>query len=477
MAEETFFIAGGIIIGILVFLLAYRFFIITSHNSLKTLSVNEFNKLYSSIDFACMQEKKSSIKVEIAIPEFVRAVYASDSIEMMPKVTENIKNGKISSGEYVCMQFKTEQKPRCQRVSCKVFIPFAGSLETWNDLKLLVNKILGRPMVKEYSFSILKTSYGVDVTYDDYPSFKSPVVAIAYIPLVNGKVDLTKTGKWRDDNKDNLERYIIEQSNNLTEALTQGTRYKFFANHESRPNINYYLVEARMIYDDVPTKNGKVDLEKVLKDVDVCSFSEDGVKEFWLWVYDGYKPIEFSTVMGYAIKDEWNMDIDADGKKDYSSIGKAVNLPVCRNSYTIHTFVIPSSKGIIIGNYTHSIEAILSYVDEDVWINFNKSCGTTDCPPNLDWSTCLYRWNSENLKESNCIDWKPDGGIAKQISCHDWYGISCKDDDGFEYKVWWMQNIPGRNNGIKLSDGRKVKDWWAFIADFDNAIKDKRLIE
>ena len=481
MAEETFLIAGGVIIGILIFMIAYRFFIITSHNSMKTLSIDEFNKLSSSIDLACVQEKKSLIKVDAIVPEFVRVVYASDDTGVMPKVTEGIKTGKMSSGNYVCMQFKTEQKPRCQKVKCKVFMPFIGSLEPWNDLKLLVNRILGKPMIKEYSFIILKTSYGVDLTYEDYPSFKSPVAVIAYIPLTtDGKVDVTKTGSWKDESKSNLESYIIAYSNELADTLTHGTRYKFFIDRESKPNINYYLVLARMMYEDIPTRNGVLDLERVLNDVDVCGLSQDGIREIWLWVYDNreYVPIEFSLVMGYNIKDKWNVDRDLDGKIDYGIIGvKTLNLPVCESSYSVHTFIVSSSKGVSLGNYTHSIEAILSHVDEEVWRSFNSSCGTTDCPPNLDWPLCLYKWNSEVSKETDCIDWKPDGGVAKPINCHEWYGVNCKDDDGLEYKVWWMQNIPGRNNGIKLEDGRRVKDWWAFIADFDNAIKDKRLIE
>jgi len=348
-------------------------------------------------------------------------------------------------------------------------------------LKLLVNKILGKPMIKEYSFNMSKTSYGVDITYDDYKPFKSPVVSIAYIPLINGKVDTSKTGDWKNENKDDLEQSIIEHSQSLAEFLTHGTRYKWYINPESIPNINFYLAKTKVFYDDVPKKGHLVDLEKVLDDIDVCKLADDGVKEFWLWVYNDnrYKPIEFSTVMGYKIKDHWNFDKNSDGEKDYGLISKetVLDLPVCANSYTIHTFIITDNKGVVLGNYTHSLEEMFEYADENAWVAFNSSCGTTDCPPNLEWPDCLYNWDSDIFKESDCMNWNPDGGVYQQINCHAWYGNRCKNDDGLEYKVWWMQNIPGRNNGLKLNDGRKVKNWWAFVADFDNVVKDKRLIE
>ena len=34
--------------------------------------------------------------------------------------------------------------------------------------------------------------------------------------------------------------------------------------------------------------------------------------------------------------------------------------------------------------------------------------------------------------------------------------------------VYWMQNIPGANNGLQYN-GKPLRNWWAFVGDFDTA--------
>lgn len=33
-----------------------------------------------------------------------------------------------------------------------------------------------------------------------------------------------------------------------------------------------------------------------------------------------------------------------------------------------------------------------------------------------------------------------------------------------------MQNIPWKDNNLQTVDGKKLRNWWEFIGDFDNAI-------
>ncbi|MCX8179661.1 MAG: hypothetical protein N3E38_02955 [Candidatus Aenigmarchaeota archaeon] len=480
MAEDTMLIIIGVIIAILVFVLGYRFLIIISYSSLKKSTLNEFVKLQSSVDFICSQESKSVQQVSLNLPDYVRAVYASTNTDVLPKITENIKNGKIGSGEYLCMQFKNEQNPRCQKVKCKVFMPYIGSLETWNDLKLLVNKILGKPMIKEYTINIYKRIYGVDISLEGYNSFKIPTMSVVFIPLNNdGSVDISSTGSWKERDKNVLITHIKHQSEKLAEAINHGSRYHWFKDSESTSSVNYYITDVKIIYEKLSTSNGYVDLESILTKIDVCNYVDNSyIKEIWLWVYDNVKPIEFITIMGDKSKESWNMDLDNDGEYDYGYIAQQCQiLPICKNSYTVYNFGVTSSLGIILSNYSHRIETTLSYVDAYVWDIFTSSCGTPDCPPNLNWPTCLYNWDSEATVKSTCIDWNPDPNSAKtsDISCHTWYGRRCEKDDGFEYKIWWLQNLPGKNNKI-VAYGSKVKNWWEFIGNFDEVIKDEGLM-
>ena len=66
------------------------------------------------------------------------------------------------------------------------------------------------------------------------------------------------------------------------------------------------------------------------------------------------------------------------------------------------------------------------------------------------------------------------------VNCQSWSGTTdCHSTDPFQdgdvgFKIWWMQNIPGQNNGI-VYNGKPVKNWWTFVGDFDTAILDRTL--
>jgi hypothetical protein len=131
----------------------------------------------------------------------------------------------------------------------------------------------------------------------------------------------------------------------------------------------------------------------------------------------------------------------------------------------------------------HQIEHVLNYVDgRDItpfdewgsllfWGNFVGSdithtivkpgCGWTHYPPNGETD---YDWMNRSFVESDCEDWKPDGtGETQVFNCEKW---KC---DSVRFFEWWMQNVPGRGNDLYF-DGRKLKNWWSFIGDFDAAM-------
>ncbi len=52
------------------------------------------------------------------------------------------------------------------------------------------------------------------------------------------------------------------------------------------------------------------------------------------------------------------------------------------------------------------------------------------------------------------------------MNCDRWHG------DSLKWFVYWMQSFPGANNGLTYQ-GKPLTNWWVFIGDFDNAIKNK----
>lgn len=62
----------------------------------------------------------------------------------------------------------------------------------------------------------------------------------------------------------------------------------------------------------------------------------------------------------------------------------------------------------------------------------------------------------------------PDGSGKKQrMNCDRCGG------DSLKWFVYWMQNLPGHNNGLRYND-KPLTNSWIFIGDFDNAMMQKR---
>ena len=63
-------------------------------------------------------------------------------------------------------------------------------------------------------------------------------------------------------------------------------------------------------------------------------------------------------------------------------------------------------------------------------------------------------------------DWRPDGGREQRMNCERW---GC---DSLKWFIYWMQNIPGADNGI-MYNSRKLSNWRVFIGDFDYVLEHK----
>jgi hypothetical protein len=57
-------------------------------------------------------------------------------------------------------------------------------------------------------------------------------------------------------------------------------------------------------------------------------------------------------------------------------------------------------------------------------------------------------------------------GRKQRLNCDRWGG------DSLKWFVYWMQNLPGADNGLSY-DGRPLTNWWIFIGDFDYAMQRK----
>jgi len=361
---------------------------------------------------------------------------------------------------------------------------------------------------------IAPTGEWIDLDFyavSDGSTIQVPVLSLSYIPTTNGLVNTNVMLDVYDSSLANLRNKINTANTDLASILTNGSRFRYYKNSGAKNALDYRVLENKEFLKELPasneftwptTGNAMIDYNKIMKsDIDVCDYVDVlGVKEIWIW---GYAPKsgtptgwESNMMMGRDIESEWN----------YAEYGNVSNswrrndMPICEHTYTAFTYNYGREVGMALEDHTHQIEAVLNFVDGrdetpgNQWANLlfwgkfvgsdstgkivRPGCGWTHYPPN---GAADYDWYNTGAVSSDCMNWLPDGGGSKNtISCTTWGGSDCQQNDygggGVAYKVWWMQSIPGLNNGLTYG-GRDLKNWWSFIGDFDGQIQDRTLVE
>jgi hypothetical protein len=303
------------------------------------------------------------------------------------------------------------------------------------------------------------------------------VLSLRYIPLdENGEVDIANTGDWKDKSVDNLRHEIQFLQADTAQALSDGTKYHGYKDTNAPAALDYTIVDELEFLKLAP-----VDNKPRLDDVpNICKYVDDqGIREVWIWRYhiDGSGPIESNMSMGNNIQQYWNHG----SYGDLSNSSQTKDLPICNNTYTVYEYNYGRGIDCSIENHTHQYERVFKWVDHDMfWTKWagithdgpsrpidNPGCGWTHYPPN---GQTDYDWENETEVYSDCENWKPDGTGEKVIySCSKLGGGTCPRDGGTTFKKWWMQNIPGLNNGLSYN-GNNFRSWWDFISNFDAAL-------
>jgi len=173
MVEAWIYVAGGIIVAVIAFIIAYNLISSSIEYSQRQNALVQFSSFYSDVNTVCIQEINNSLVTKFSIPFSIRVVYATDDTAyILPTVTDRIKNQQLSYGQNICLQFKNEQYLRCypeppKKLLCNVTIPYMGALQETEDIWIKVSKILGGPAVREYDLFIQKTG-GEEVSVISY---------------------------------------------------------------------------------------------------------------------------------------------------------------------------------------------------------------------------------------------------------------------------------------------------------------------
>ena len=331
----------------------------------------------------------------------------------------------------------------------------------------------------------LAVTYGV-LSPPPPPAISIPVLVLKYFPEQNGNLDLEITGI--NDSLVSIRTKVNQLTGDIVNSLTTGSTYHGYKDPTATSSLQYSVLENKEFLKQKPVSINAIpwnpsvfrpDYNLMLTDdVSICNYVDNlGVKEVWVWGYHfgNIEPVESNMAMGTTSQGQWNHGTYG----DVSNSEQIDDLPTCAQSYTLYNYNYGRGLAEALENHGHHIESIFKFVDETLWNKFQfphgetaptvNSCGWTHTGPN---STEQYEsgWTSEAIVKSNCEDWHPDGsGEVKDVSCHTWYGATCVANGGVEFKEWWMQNIPGKTNGL-LYLGNQMRDWWEFIGDFDDAL-------
>jgi hypothetical protein len=209
------------------------------------------------------------------------------------------------------------------------------------------------------------------------------------------------------------------------------------------------------------------------------------VKEVWMYGYHSshIAPDESKMSSRYG-------DIANDWPKD-DFIPEAYRMPRCNNSYTLYNFAYNpgGSVGNDAHNRMHQIENVIFFAenrgypvsaanyrgsifndDFSEWFDifppnresFRSSCGNTHFTPNWTSLSNEYNYWLTNYREFNCETWHPDDSRTTYINanCERW---GCTP---LGFYQWFMQNMPGFQNGIEYQ-GQTMKNWWEAFYDFN----------
>lgn len=325
-------------------------------------------------------------------------------------------------------------------------------------------------------------------------AFNIKVLEIKYFPVDATGLKLDGVVSGTTDDLTAIRLRTSDLTQQALSKITEATRYHGYKNPSVPSAVQLTLLDSKEFLTPLPVSTNKVpwdnayrpDYRKILNDLNICDYVDNkNVRQVWLWGYhtDKVEPVESDMSMGSISKNYWNHGTYG----DLSNSEQIDDLPLCQHTYVLYNYNFGRGLGEMLEDHDHHIESVLGYIDNNLWnqnfINPHgltggqlNHCGWTHSPPNVSDAN-QYDWTSETTVKSDCEDWKPDGGgQIKNVNCHTWYGSgACLSNSGVDYKVWWMQNIPGVNNGLTFQ-GKILKDWWEFYADFDAAITKGRTL-
>ncbi len=317
------------------------------------------------------------------------------------------------------------------------------------------------------------------------------VLQIEYYPRdarFFSNLDAKETG-FENKKVSDQEIYVKTVSSELLKSINEATRFQGYKNPSAPQFLKYSVADTKKYYTKIPRgyllkpQEGvyRPNYNSILTQNNICDYVDNkGVTEVWMFGYH----------FGEIEPDESRMsgkygDISNSWPKE-ELLPDEYKLPVCKKPYVLYNYNYDRTALEMLHNKIHQLENIVAYADgtypptventsrgsSNFWGNFSEyvqpntihnyksSCGNAHYTPNWSSASDEYRYDLSTMKENNCENWNPDPSKSeyKMANCAQW-GCSEKG-----YYMWYLQNMPGYNNGIEYN-GKPVRNWWEALYD------------
>lgn len=324
------------------------------------------------------------------------------------------------------------------------------------------------------------------ITNNYFTPNRMPILQLAYYPPAPGNSDYLDPVETGLSNRmiSDIQNHVRTLTNNFVANLNDSTRYHGYSNPTAPKFLEYYVFYQQDFFYAMPRGYKlpwgpyRPDYGQIMRDIDICTYIDTyGVKEVWIYGYHSnvIEPDESKMSSRYGdISNAWPKD-------EY--IPEEYRLPRCTNSYVMYNFNYGREE-INLHNQMHQVENVIGYVDYTLFWNdfservyhdtqhsYRSSCGNTHYTPNWVTPEDDYNYGLTNYRENNCETWHPDDSQTTYVNtnCTQW---GCTEI-GFDR--WFLQNMPGYNNGIEYN-GKKMRNWWEVIYDFNQFIDSGRTL-
>ncbi len=305
----------------------------------------------------------------------------------------------------------------------------------------------------------------------DEAIWSTPVLSIRFLLDADGDGIIDQETTNYSGSVDELRNRIDGLENRNAWWSTEATRYHGYADAAAPPSMGVEII-GEIEQNTAPPLGvlapNSTDVffpayDLVLAGAGICDWVDNlGVREVWMYTHHHGNLVPATSKLSSA-------------SGDISNSFRGDDMPRCANPYTLYNFNFTRGLDVMLLNRGLQIESLLRHRDAGLFVDefvggeapFSSParCGNSVWAPNS--TDAFVTWEPE-VVTSDCQTWTPDGGTPAEISCSTWFTPAygdpeCFPDGGVAFSVWWMQNLPGHENG--LSDGdRALTNWWEPLA-------------